>query len=810
MNTTTTASQPPTSTIRQFTRNTPASTAASLDARLHHGRAVLAAAANLVVSALTPPGDTDDTIDALYGLRRAADNDDDHDAAAGLVHNWGAVVLEAQTHADRCLAVTANAIRRSTQRMEYRIQNAQYDLLVRRKLPFGAIFSSASLRRQQQQHPGDLPPLHRYEPHADAPTYMWQTSGLPRFQQILTKGVGHAIFYDAHWSTRHGRIASVLHAMVTQEEDNETSKSSCYGPHLILTTTPEVELFCREFPVRFQQQQQQAEGLFAVMYAGTDEQRTNIRREFGTPLGLSESSIQVVVVSIQDFYKDYLHFCQVPWHTVIIDDGVPWMCASKDGGLATLWDTLFSSSDQHAGLAGTMNTIWDYATTKPPANKEGLLLGLTARHRILTASSLSLLQSSHRNNQTSSVDLVPVDRLLQFILPNFISCVKEEWDRSKIVTDVATMKHLRQLVARSVVVHQENPTAGNYASTTLTLDALTGKVPPEDTNSGEESSSVLPPRTFSDEEFCADGKLAFSKRNSLQWLGPQDRSWLRYELGSIDFTALMATIRASSDKALSTCEEITTASTTTSSGATGQVAGSMAYRCAVRCGRHFGSEQGLRLHINAHHAPAGTWLCRTCFVDCITSQARTHHERTCGQPVASAATNNDDASSATVGATPTVGQGGGAKKTAQKKSQASTELEKEKDAEGALKVPGYRGVWVNKAGKHFVKVGGKHLHYKEGDQKDLLLFGTADEAAKKYDAEMRAAVGKNKAVEMNFKDDGSRIVYDEEINALATSLGGSAANVVPALSVINIKVSCQKDSKQSTTNVIPSGFAVGR
>jgi hypothetical protein len=121
-----------TTTIRQFTRNTPASTAASLDARLHHGRAVLAAAANLVVSALTPGyNNGDGKIDALYGLtkdNRGNDDDDDEDSSSGgaaannrMVHNWNAVVVEAQTHADRCLAVTANAIRRSTQRREYRM-----------------------------------------------------------------------------------------------------------------------------------------------------------------------------------------------------------------------------------------------------------------------------------------------------------------------------------------------------------------------------------------------------------------------------------------------------------------------------------------------------------------------------------------------------------------------------------------------------------------------------------------------------------------------------------------------------------------
>jgi len=53
--------------------------------------------------------------------------------------------------------------------------------------------------------------------------------------------------------------------------------------------------------------------------------------------------------------------------------------------------------------------------------------------------------------------------------------------------------------------------------------------------------------------------------------------------------------------------------------------------CGQMCGRKFSSEIALRTHKNAMHAPRGTWLCRSCGGDCITSQARTQHERYCGE-----------------------------------------------------------------------------------------------------------------------------------------------------------------------------------
>jgi hypothetical protein len=151
-----------------------------------------------------------------------------------------------------------------------------------------------------------------------------------------------------------------------------------------------------------------------------------------------------------------------------------------------------------------------------------------------------------------------------------------------------------------------------------------------------------------------------------------------------------------------------------------------------------------------------------------------------------------------------VGQGGGPKSGVGKKkggrsnaAQQGAATAEEKDPDGSFRVPGYRGVWINTTGKHFVKV--------DGERHDV-FFDSVDDAAKKYDDEVtekkkiknqelfddEVAEGtekkKKKNQELNFKPDGARIVYDDITPASTSGLGGSAANVVPALSVINIKV----------------------
>ena len=107
----------------------------------------------------------------------------------------------------------------------------------------------------------------------------------------------------------------------------------------------------------------------------------------------------------------------------------------------------------------------------------------------------------------------------------------------------------------------------------------------------------------------------------------------------------------------------------------------------------------------------------------------------------------------------------------------------EKDADGCIRVSGYRGVWMNQENEFVVKV--KEIGLK-GDDGQLLTFATAIEAAKKYDAVLKGDNPEGR-VEYNFTVDGNRIVYDDKATGSASGLGGGGTSVVPALAVVNIK-----------------------
>lgn len=812
----------------KFTRNTPASSAAALDFRFNSARAILCAAGNVTFEALTPPLPGHD-IDVLHvpqnpSLQATAKANatspsatatttvpagSSSSSSSGLVVNMGAVMVEAKTLGQRTISVVENAVRRSSLRYQYRKDNARYDrhgcgsgsrgdnkdLFVRIANPF----SAQSIAEQEENKLKDLSlPPHAVEndsdsvdddhnddatiPHAPAPgvlTQAWSTQCLPRFLSVLATGAGHAVYHDTQWKTRHGRLAHLFRALSKQDGDDAN-----FGPHLIVTVEPELYNFAQEFhdcTGHFDLLSSNPnKSLLVLPYHGSKQRRRKLRKQFFPQAkGLSESPFHVLVTSYASFLQDYLHFCQVPFEVVVLDDGVSWMAAAhgdQNAAIGSIWENgIWSANDQHIGLAGTGYEEWDFSLDVLPDSviKEAWV-GLTARHRIMTSATLTV-------EQKQSSDLVPVSGLVSFVAPHFAGVVREEWDRSRVASDASSMDHFRKLFARSMVVH--SPEIEGVDMLDLALMALTGKLDCEDRD------DPIVPRMVYDDAFVSDGKINFSRRASLIWLGQTETSWLRFELGEAKLQNILDAMKIS-NKHGHFCEEITTASTLTSSGATGQVAGTMAYRLAVRCGRHFGSEQGLRQHVSALHAPPGTWLCRSCGSDCITSQARTHHERSCGQPSAGAPFAEQ---SNTVGATPTVGQGGSGKSgVGKKKANRSAALAsqsgaaEEKDPDGSFRVPGYRGVWVNKAGKHFVKIDGQRLTM--GDrQENLLLFDHIDDAAKKYDETVKEKKAGQK-VELNFKPDGSRIIYEDIAPASTSGLGGSAASVVPALSIINIKV----------------------
>lgn len=800
---TTSSSKPaPASDRPKFTRNTPACSAAALDHRFTSSRAILCAAGNLHFDALTPvyPGHEIDILDVPQNSSSNNNNNNDSSSSdqpksipsssSTLQINLGAVKVEATTLGQRSISVAENAVRRSNLRYQYRKDNAMYDckhdrefLQVENPFSWNRVVSDdereddddavTTMEERNNDHTEDDVIVH--QPKQDALTRMWTQQCLPRLFSVLHTGAGHAIYHDVDFSNRHGRVADLL--------KNLTSKNDNYGPHLIITVEPELVLFAQEFYdinghlglVNSLSEQK----MRVLAYQGSPKKRRKLRQYFSQAKGVPESPFQVVVTTYADFLADYLHFCQVPWEVVILDDGASWMSTAQgdhNSAIGTVWENgIWSSNDQHIGLAGTSISEWDFGLDViPEAVVREACIGLTARHRMMTAAAMTI-------EQRQSVDVVLVTGLMSFVAPHFATTVREEWDRSRITTDAKSMNHFRRLVARSTIVHTLDAPTDDLHD--LAVLSLTGKL-----ESPERYAPTVPKIIF-DDEFVAAGKISFGRRTSLSWLGPLDRSWLRYELGKSKLQHILDSMKVS-NKHGAFCEEITTASSTTSSGATGQVAGSYAYRLAVCCGRHFGSEQGLRQHINALHAPPGTWLCRTCGDDCMTSQARTHHERSCGQPLPGVQANDQGL---TVGATPTVGQGSlgnkvciGKKKANRVNSSQNAVSVEEKDPDGSLRVPGYRGVWVNKKGKHFIKIDGKKVTEAGSDK--LLWFGESDEAAKKYDELIRQQ-DKDGELELNFNADGSRSVYDDITPASTSGLGGSAVSVVPALSVINIKVS---------------------
>lgn len=184
------------------------------------------------------------------------------------------------------------------------------------------------------------------------------------------------------------------------------------------------------------------------------------------------------------------------------------------------------------------------------------------------------------------------------------------------------------------------------------------------------------------------------------------------------------------------------------SGQNGCVVGLGAYRAAVRCGRSFNSEQGLRQHIVACHAPPDTWLCRSCGGDCGTSQARSHHERSCGV---------EEKVKEFGGAVPSVGKAPksrGPKKKIAKNLAAA--VIPDKDGDGSTRVSGYRGVW-QKNGKYFIKIAGVALTNNVQGKEVTLLLDTLEGAAKRYD-DVITTRGRAREVEMNYREDGLRIM----------------------------------------------------
>ena len=592
--------------------------AATSDSRATVSKAVLCTAASIAFDLLTPAfeGHDLDVVDVPQNNPKNTSAEGNQPPTV----NMGAVLLQAQTLGQRVASLAENSKRRSRQRYEYRRDNALYAKSPRSVLqvanPFASKKSSMDVDDEIDMNLDTM--KFPTPPKGIGITEHWKSLCLPRFKSVLEKGSGHAVYCDVEWSTRHARIANLL----------EELADSTWGPHLIVTTRPEVDAFAQEFDSVDSQMRlilrksASDDGLRVLTYTGSKSRRRKLREHFASATGSPDSSFHVMVTSYSDFLEDYLHLCQLPYQAVILDDGWSWLAAAHidcNSSIGTIWEQgIFSTSDQYTGLAGTMGKEWDFSDDDLSRDQvKKACIGLTARHRILTSPSVYAGSRDSRHQG-------PVPGLVKFLLPHFPDTVGEEWDRSRIEQDAPSMGHLRKLAGRSIVVYQASSQQNDLYQ--LALDGMNGKLP-----SGGRSRDPLVPVVIQDETFVADGKFSQSRRSALACFGPDSRSWMRYELGSASLQVIQDVMRSSGAHGY-VCEEVVTASSLTSSGATGTVSGTMAYRLAVRCGRCFGSELGLRQHMAAMHAPPGTWLCRTCGVDCGTSPSRTAHERTCGQP----------------------------------------------------------------------------------------------------------------------------------------------------------------------------------
>lgn len=642
----------------------------------------------------------------------------------------------------------------------------------------------------------------------------WTEMCVPKLLSIFQTGVGHGILHDVQWSTRHGRIANLLESFaqaspstapssnVGRGDSDGTVGHGNYGTHLIITVQPDVDRFMKEFAQPLLNssritsssyggggQGARQEKLRALPYRGTKDERRRLRQKFGEATGLSNSTFHVILVSYTDFIQDYIHFCQLPFDLVILDDGISWMKVAHSNpgcNLGKFWDDgIFSQNDHCVGLAGTSydkSKDWDFDSDDfDEETLKDAWIGLTARHRLATSSKTYV-------EKGEETDLLPVESLLNFVHPQFFVGIKEQWDRSKASQNYESIGHFQKLLAKSMVVHDPSIEKNQSADATLlklSLHALRGLIRESDSPTDDPRvPEVVLQEPAPDDNFACDGKLAQSRRHVLKWLGDEESSWLRYELGKANFEPILAAMRASNFFGF-VCEEVITASSTTNAGAAGQISGGLAFKPAVRCGKCFGYEPGLRQHLSLYHAPPGTWLCRTCGMDCGTSQARTHHERSCGQPIVGSgdAPKAGGTDGGTKGSKKTPGPAGTVGKKKQKTGGAPKV--EERDEDGSIRVPTYRGVWVSTKGEYFLKVDGKR--WSNEGKNEIVHFKSADMAAKKYDSILKAKAAGGGKDEYNFDAEGNRIVYEDGAKSAITGVGGNSSNVVAKLSVINIK-----------------------
>jgi len=661
----------------------------------------------------------------------------------------------------------------------------------------------------------------------------WTDTCLPRLLDIMSKGAGHAVLHDMQWTNRTLRIANLLQNMANSPScSSSSSTSSNYGPHLIVTSSGEdFDQFASAFGkledgivdsvFKKGGSSSSATGkdvmLRALSYQGSKAQRRQLRKHFGSLMpssdshfapigGLPDSPFHVILTTYSVLMEDYAHFCQIPFQAVVLDEGMGWLgCSHSDpaGKLGKTWcNGLWNNADLAASQSGC-STPWDFSKDvaggdekKSQRNVTGSTavervgegggnkppIGLTARHRILVASNIH----AQYRGQTYKA---PVMGLLTFLAPQFAEAIESEWEKSRIFSCKKSMTYFRSMLSRMIVIYSDGkyPTPCTPSDlTALSLQGLNAELPLSTlTNIVEEDEGL--------DELINSQKISQSRKFAVAWFRPF--SSIRKEISLLSLDPILNAVKVSNAKGF-VCEEIVTTSSMTPAGASGSIVGMSAFRPAIRCGRCFSSEQGLKLHLASFHSSPGKWLCRNCGGDCGSSQARLTHEKTCNRAPRRVSIASPTEQSVQVDEQDDSSGSG-------KKKKRSAEGD---ESEEANLVANYNGVWKLKHGikppfkKFFVKVAGKPVLdvSSASVSKEILLFSTAEEAAKKYDQVLTGGgrgnvdAGLVNESDLNYNLDGSRNIhnkYDANVYGKASKENGGYDPdlIIPDLSIIDIK-----------------------
>ena len=435
----------------------------------------------------------------------------------------------------------------------------------------------------------------------------WTTTSKPRLMAILNTGAGNAILHDREWSCRAFRVANLLQSLAvpkpdaihsTQSGDIEfvhwndvrlSGKSAPslvrgfpnYGPHLVVTPTGEdFDTFVAVFNqlgdngIRtsgghgdknrrdvFKTNPEEVQ-LRALPYRGDKSGRRRLRKHFTNSFGgLPSSTYHVVVTTYADFVEDYTHFCQFPFQAVVMDDGMSWLgCGHYDpqGDLGKVWNSAIWSkagsnqsqlNSRKNDIGGDMEKKSKVGSSKKEIEsreENKLHIGLTARHRILIASTM---HARYRGQ----VYKAPVPGLLSFLTPQFTDVTRDEWERCKVYNCKKSMEHIRSLVARSVVVYSSGRSVGTLNGLLkLSFASMNGELPEQPGNIAHEDDEL--------DEWIKRQKIVQTRRFAAAWFRPL--SPMRKSFGNISLDPIITIVKKSNALGF-VCEEVVTASSLT-------------------------------------------------------------------------------------------------------------------------------------------------------------------------------------------------------------------------------------------------------